>query len=124
MSVHLAVRQVVDPFASATLLFCLFSVQFVLFLVLFSFWAVSLSLHVLMTTLLVCCVDEQFMMVCVSKGDLRSKYSKARFLSFLRTLCLKLREDPSLSWVFFEERPQGQTVRFSLRVRCGFLRHS
>jgi len=52
----------------------------------------------------------QFITVCVGKGDLRNKGSKPRFLSLLRTLCLKLREDAQLAWVFFEEKPQGTEV--------------
>lgn len=47
----------------------------------------------------------QFISICDSKGDLRRPSYKRPFLSLMRTLCAKLRDDPSLAWVFFENRP-------------------
>lgn len=46
----------------------------------------------------------QFINICESKGDLRRPSSKRPFLHLMRTLCTKLRDDPSLAWVFFEDR--------------------
>jgi hypothetical protein len=58
------------------------------------------------TRALLCrCLRAQFLAAGVSRGDLQSKNKAARgaFVSLLRTLCWRLRDDPSLVGVFLRE---------------------
>lgn len=52
------------------------------------------------------CCPPQFIDVCFKQEDLRKSGSKSPFVSLLRTLCFKLREEASLAGIFFDEAPQ------------------
>jgi Retinoic acid induced 16-like protein/Family of unknown function (DUF5917) len=56
----------------------------------------------------------QFINVCIQKGDLSAPASKPAFANLLRTLCTKLRSDPSLVWVFFEEKTSTGKPQFTI----------
>lgn len=55
-----------------------------------------------------------FITACVSQRDLTKKHTKAKFVSLLRTLALKLRDDPQLAWVFFDDRSTEFVIFSSL----------
>ncbi len=53
----------------------------------------------------------QFIEIAWLQKDLTRKRSKAAFVALLCTLCGKMREDPSLAGIFFDEHPHKPNVR-------------
>jgi hypothetical protein len=56
----------------------------------------------------------------VDKGDMKDRSSRKKFLRFLCTLALKLRENPSIFYVFFDESVM-HTKGADVRGRCALF---